>query len=370
MKRVIVTAAVLAFSASCAQMKALGIKPPDADDFAKAGGDIGKAIAFFDEAKKRCEPLKSRDVTIAEEYEMGGAVALNLALKAKGGVFIEVSPDLEKEPAPLDMNKWGGKKKVKVPSGDKVALTQYMNRVGRYLAAGSDRPGITWTFVVLDSPEPNAFSAPGGYVFITTGLLKLTDNEAQLAGVLGHEVGHITGKHSLKAYQQGKYESCVALIGLSRALKELPTFPIDKMPLPDSVKEPLSFLTPEKRARATEEIEAVADGKPFDPKASSAGLIVFLTDTVATLINTKGNPEEDEFAADATAMRLMVFNGYNPAEFEKLLSKLPDSGGGMPHPKNADRVKRLQEAKKEFADFNPDGLAAPDNKEELKLVAK
>lgn len=371
MKRVIVAAAVLAFSASCAQMKALGIKTPDAaDTFAQVGGDIGKAITFIDEAKKLCDPLKTREVSVEEEYEMGGAVALNLAMQSNGGVFIEVSPDLEKEPAPLDTSKWGGKKKVKVPTGDKVALTQYMNRVGRYLAAGSERPGITWTFVVLDSPEPNAFSAPGGYVFITTGLLKQTENEAQLAGVLAHEVGHVTGKHSLKAYQEGKYVSCYVLLAVSKIAKELPAVQLGGLPLPESVKGPLEFLSPEKRDRAASEIRAVAGGAPFNPKASSAGLIVFITDTVGKYINATGFAQDDEFAADAVAMRLMVFNGYNPAEFEKLLSKLPDSGNMSPHPKNADRVKKLQEGKKEFADFNPDGLAAPDNKDELKLVAK
>ena len=81
-------------------------------------------------------------------------------------------------------------------------LQAYVNGVGQKLAAQSHRAGITWTFTVLDSPEVNAFALPGGYVYITRGLLALAQNEAELASVLGHEMGHADLRHSTRQMTQ------------------------------------------------------------------------------------------------------------------------------------------------------------------------
>jgi predicted Zn-dependent protease len=81
--------------------------------------------------------------------------------------------------------------------GDK-ALQAYVDRVGQRLAAVSHRPELTYRFTVLDSPEINAFALPGGYVYITRGLLAYLNSEAELAGVLGHEIGHITARHAAR----------------------------------------------------------------------------------------------------------------------------------------------------------------------------
>jgi len=83
-----------------------------------------------------------------------------------------------------------------------AALQKYVNSVGRWVASQSERPDLPWHFGVIDSNDLNAFAAPGGYVVLTKGLyLKLT-NEAQLAGVLGHEIGHVVKKHQLKVLQK------------------------------------------------------------------------------------------------------------------------------------------------------------------------
>jgi predicted Zn-dependent protease len=71
----------------------------------------------------------------------------------------------------------------------------YVNEVGQRLARSSDRPNLKWTFTVLDSPEVNAFALPGGYVYITRGIMAYMDSEADLAGVMGHEIGHVTARH-------------------------------------------------------------------------------------------------------------------------------------------------------------------------------
>lgn len=82
------------------------------------------------------------------------------------------------------------------------ALQKYVNSVGRWVASQSERPDLPWHFGVIESDDLNAFSAPGGYVMITKGLYRKMSNEAQLAGVLGHEIGHVVAKHQLKVLQK------------------------------------------------------------------------------------------------------------------------------------------------------------------------
>jgi predicted Zn-dependent protease len=86
-------------------------------------------------------------------------------------------------------------------------LQKYVNNVGRWVANQSERPDLEWHFGVIESNDINAFAAPGGYVFVTRGLYKLLNNEAELAGVLGHEIGHVIQKHHLKILQQSKMVS-------------------------------------------------------------------------------------------------------------------------------------------------------------------
>jgi predicted Zn-dependent protease len=76
------------------------------------------------------------------------------------------------------------------------ALQAYVNSIGQGLAKSSQRPELEWHFTVLDSPEVNAFALPGGYVYITRGILAYLNDEAELAGVLGHEIGHVTARHA------------------------------------------------------------------------------------------------------------------------------------------------------------------------------
>jgi len=81
-------------------------------------------------------------------------------------------------------------------------VQRYVNRVGLWVAEGSQRPHLAWTFGVLDTPAVNAFAAPGGYVFITRGLFLLLNDEGELAVVLGHEIAHVTARHHLQALAQ------------------------------------------------------------------------------------------------------------------------------------------------------------------------
>ena len=81
-------------------------------------------------------------------------------------------------------------------------LQRYVNRVGRAIAAHSDRPDLPWRFGVIDTPSVNAFAAPGGVILVTRGLYEILDNEAQLAAVLGHEVAHVMKRHHVEVMQK------------------------------------------------------------------------------------------------------------------------------------------------------------------------
>lgn len=83
-------------------------------------------------------------------------------------------------------------------------LQKYVNNVGRWVASQSERPDLPWHFGVIDSADVNAFAMPGGYVFVTKGLYLRLQNEADLAGVLAHEIGHVIRKHHLKILQQSR----------------------------------------------------------------------------------------------------------------------------------------------------------------------
>ncbi len=113
-----------------------------------------------------------------------------------GGVFL-YSNDAEK--------KMGQDVKQEVLKQYKVCddseLVSYVRRIGAKVAAYADRQNVTYEFYVLDDPLINAFALPGGTIFITTGILTVMDNEAELAGVLGHEITHIVERHSMKQMQ-------------------------------------------------------------------------------------------------------------------------------------------------------------------------
>jgi predicted Zn-dependent protease len=89
-------------------------------------------------------------------------------------------------------------------------LQAYVNRVGQKLAADSERPNLPWTFRVVDDPVVNAFALPGGFIYVTRGLLTHLTSEAELASVIGHEIGHVTARHSVSQMSKAQ----LAQIGL------------------------------------------------------------------------------------------------------------------------------------------------------------
>ncbi len=96
---------------------------------------------------------------------------------------------------------------------DDQALQAYVDGVGQRLAKQSHRPGLAWHFTVLDSPDVNAFALPGGYVYITRGIMAYLNSEAELAGVVGHEIGHVTARHGVRQQSAATAAGLGAVLG-------------------------------------------------------------------------------------------------------------------------------------------------------------
>jgi predicted Zn-dependent protease len=98
-----------------------------------------------------------------------------------------------------------------------AGLQRYVNRVGKWVALHSERADLPWTFSVIDTETINAFAMPGGSIIVSSGLLKRLNNEAELAGVLAHEIAHVVKKHQLTAIQSGMKADFWKSVGTSVA---------------------------------------------------------------------------------------------------------------------------------------------------------
>ncbi len=96
-------------------------------------------------------------------------------------------------------------------------LNAYVDEIGATMAAASDRPNINYNFQIVEDDAVNAFATMGGYVYVTTGLMAAADNEAELAGVIGHEIGHIAGRHAVKQMRQAAItQGITGALGVNR----------------------------------------------------------------------------------------------------------------------------------------------------------
>lgn len=298
--------------------------------------DAARRAATLERQRRECQVLGTRAVAWEEELGIGGAVAVGLVSKTRG-VFIEPSPDVPAKLTPQTMPKQA----VAPGTGPKTDLHRMVAQVGKALALGSKRPFIPWTFVVVEAEAKNAFSAPGGYVMVTTGLLKALENESQLALVLAHEIGHVTDKHALTSYQKSRVTQCEVTMGATVVA---------------DVAE--SALPPGVRA-----MKRMLGSAGFDVNQASAELIRKLTDGAIEGILDAGLGQAQEYDADRTAIELAYFAGYDPREFPRLLQRLPDGTYFSPHPSHASRIERMERA---FAELGvPKDLKSPELKAKL-----
>jgi len=190
-----------------------------------------------------------------------------------------------------------------------AAVQQYVNKVGLWVALQSDRPDLPWRFAVVDSDDIDAFAAPGGYVFITRGLLLHLHSEAELAGVLGHEISHVVLKHHLAELQRS---ARLDLLGQA-AQYEM-----------------------QQQGHDTDLDNQIMD------KVSSATRTLY----------SKGLDKDDEFDADRFGVVLAARAGYDPYGLLSVLQTLesmdPKSSGMQlllaTHPTPADRIAALSAA--------------------------
>jgi predicted Zn-dependent protease len=179
-------------------------------------------------------------------------------------------------------------------------LQRYVNDLGQRLAKTSERPALPWTFTVVDQPVVNAFAVPGGFIYITRGILAYLDDEAQLVGVLGHEIGHVTARHSAQQYSR-TVAGQVGLLGLGLF---------------------------------------VPAARPFGEVGAQALGLLFLK-----------YGREDELQSDSLGARYAATNGWDPRAVPGFLSVLgrlrEGSEKGIPnwlstHPEPASRVDEIQ----------------------------
>lgn len=235
---------------------------------------LGESLGIFD---KKTSRILQKSVGTLQAFE---PIGLEEEKAIGGSLALEV------------FHKFGGMYK-------NPALQNYVNLVGKSLAEVSDRPEIDYHFAVLNTDHPNAFATPGGYVFVSVGLLRMLQNEAQLAGVLGHEVAHITQKHALKTLQRSKMLS--GLSGLTMAA-------MDK----------------------------------------DEGLFDQVINEVSNVLFTRGLDKDLEFEADKFGTEYAYRMGYHPAglqEFIKILGQSSSSKSSIflsTHPGPAERFQGLK----------------------------
>lgn len=144
-----------------------------------------------------------------------GNINLNDAANLVGGVASAVKPINEPEEISIGKD-LAGRLLGQVQLVDDANVQAYVNRVGRWVASQSERPDLPWRFGVANAANVNAMAMPGGIILITRGLYDMLDNEAQLAGVLGHEIAHVVKKHHISVMQNQRWVQTGAAFAASR----------------------------------------------------------------------------------------------------------------------------------------------------------
>jgi len=192
---------------------------------------------------------------------------------------------------------------------DNEAANRYLNVIGQTLAQASDKPETFggYHFVLMNTDEINAFSAPGGLVMISRGMVRCCKNEDELAAVLAHEVGHVENQHGLRAIKKGRLTSALTTIALEAG----------------------KSLGGQELADVTQAFEGS------------------ITDITGTLMNS-GYARSSEYQADEAAVTIMKRVGYNPAALVTMLDHMKKNlkpGGtdfAKTHPPPDDRIVEVQ----------------------------
>ncbi len=258
---------VVFLGASCGGNGGSGISSADLGTIVQTGvllgsGDEEKAKQYGNVAGS-VSSLAS-DVSPEMEYTLGEGLALRS--------YATIGPRLQDE-----------------------TVQRYVNLVARSVVLQSSRPDLQFSVAVLDSETINAFAAPGGFLFITTGALKRISNEAELAAVLGHEVAHVTERHMIQTYKRAR--------------------------LFEAANQTLEALSAEEYSQDV--------------------------DFGSDVLFNKGLDQKFEYEADSVGVQLAALTGYDPAEYLRFLNtlaSLPNQQGGLlsTHPSASSRIRNLQ----------------------------
>jgi predicted Zn-dependent protease len=221
-------------------------------------------------AADRCVLQRPREATLEEERAAGEALARVFVSRGEG-LFLG-APDADE-------------------------LTRYLNRVGKLVAARSSRPALPWVFGVLRTETPVATSAPGGYVFVSRGALRLMTTEAQLAGALAHQIAHVALRHDVAVFAEIQEQRCRHQV-LSNSMRFAVAGLASTQPAPEGIT-------------------------PGANKALEAGVSKATRSMVAMLVAQTAAPR-DEPAADDAAFEMLVRAGYNPEPWTASLDAVPE----------------------------------------------
>jgi predicted Zn-dependent protease len=166
------------------------------------------------------------------------------------------------------------------PLWNDARAQRYVGQVGQWLAAQTERPDLKWHFAVLDDADVNAFAAPGGYIFITRAMLQGLHSEAELAGVLAHEIAHVLKRHHLQAIKLSAGRAALADLGTA----------------------------------------VVAQTSSAARAAMTPGMVKLIA--TGTEIFTRGLDKGDEFEADRMAVVIAARAGYDPYGLPAVLQSL------------------------------------------------
>ncbi|XZG70016.1 M48 family metalloprotease [Chitinibacteraceae bacterium HSL-7] len=201
-------------------------------------------------------------------------------IKAVGGL-VENSYEAMRDITPAERTAIGNGLAAQILGAGKLVrndqLQRYVNDVGRWVAAQSSQPNLDWRFGVIDSPNINSFAMPGGIILITRGLYQQLASEAELAGVLGHEIAHVIEDHHIAAIRSGRFKQASGNIAEG-------------------------LLAYKGNAQGRELLANAAKG--------------------ATEVFVRGLDKDDEFEADSVGMQLAAKAGYNPYALVSVLQRI------------------------------------------------
>lgn len=275
-----------------------------AQDAGKALGGLFQSLIRPNQPAQPAQPNSPSGIAGA----LLGASLAPAGAAAQGGDLVQLlsqSLDQIDEPREIQI----GQQLAAVLLGSKplypdMALQRYVNQLGRWISLQSSRPDLPWTFAVLDDPGFNAFATPGGYVFVTKGLLDRVADEGELAGILAHEITHVTAKHHLIAMNKAARAGLLTQVIGSQLKNDL------------------------------------------------GGLVSSQLLALGRNLYTKGLDQQDEFDADRSGVALATRAGFDPyglvAVLQQLRTAAPDDAlfalSLSTHPPAQTRLNQLEQA--------------------------